>query len=105
VEPGPLPVGDLLTDATGRLRAVDAADTAAVLLAAWQGFAAAGAACELLAARADPEEYRPLWENAAPVLAAAIGALAAAPWLPRSLLPETRPAGGPQDGVPLTKVS
>ncbi len=90
MEPGPLPVGDLLTDATGQLRVVDAADTAAVLLAAWQGFAAAGAAGELLAACADPEEYRPLWENAAPVLAAA-------PSLPRSLLPEVRLAGGSED--------
>ncbi len=34
VEPGRLPIGDLLKDAAGRLRAVDAADTAAVLLAA-----------------------------------------------------------------------
>jgi hypothetical protein len=91
------PAGDLLREATEQLHAADPADTAAVLRAAWQGFCVAGAAGQLLALCADPEEYPPLWRNARPVLEAAIGALRAAPSLPAGLPTEVHPAGGPQD--------
>lgn len=97
MEPDRPPIGDLLDEATERLRAVDVADTAAALHAAWHGFCVAGAAGQLLAVRADPEEYPPLWQNARPVLATAIGALRTAPSLPAGALTQNRPAGWPHD--------
>lgn len=80
-----LPASDLLLKAAERVGAANPADTAAVLGAAWHGFCAAGAAGELLARHANPDEYPSLWVNARPVLTAAIDTLRTAPSVPRGL--------------------
>ena len=59
---------ELVADSIGRVRATDPADTAAALLAAWNGFAVADAAGELLGQ--DNPDDAILARNARPVLAA-----------------------------------
>lgn len=91
------PIEDLLREATDDLFTVDVADTPVALAKAWRGFCVTGAAGQLLAATAESEDYPVLWENAQPVLYAAVAALKDAPSLPDGLTTELNPAGRPGD--------
>lgn len=90
-------IGELLARAAANVVEADPADLSAVLRSAWYGFITAGAAGQLLAQCADPEQYAPLWENARPVLDAAVATLRASGSLPTGLRERVSPAGGPDD--------
>jgi hypothetical protein len=91
------PVSELLDDTKTALRAAAPTDTPHCLATMWRGFCVAGAAGNILAICADSPDYPALFDNAEPVLAAAIAALRAAPSLPTGLVTEVHPAGGPDD--------
>lgn len=96
-QPHRRPILELLDHAKAALVAADPADTAHCLATLWRGFCVAGAAGNILAICSDNPDYPVLFDNAEPVLAAAIQALRAAPSLPDGLVTEVNPAGGPAD--------
>ena len=71
-----------LEEAVRQLCAVETDDTAAVLRAAWHGFAALTAAGDLLALRTPAHQYRAHRRAAAPLLHTAFDVLNAAPHRP-----------------------
>jgi hypothetical protein len=90
-------IEELLLQATAGLGEARPADLPDVLRLAWLGFITAGTAGQLLALRADPDQYAPLWDNARPVLAAAAKALRASGSLPAGLPDRISLADGPDD--------
>ncbi|GAA4612809.1 hypothetical protein GCM10023195_55160 [Actinoallomurus liliacearum] len=92
------PIEELLRDAAEGVRAVSVDDTLATVQAAWTALCAIGAAGEVLALCADPDDYPPRWLLAEPILAEAISSLRALPSL-RGNNTEANPAGGPDDDI------
>jgi hypothetical protein len=90
---------ELVAEAMVRVRLTDPTDTAASLLAAWHGFATAGAAGRHLAQ--DNLDDAVLAHNAAPVMAAMDALLREAPSLPYTDLVTETVNGLIPDGIPM----
>jgi hypothetical protein len=93
------PVQGLLADAASTVTAVDPADAAVILPAAWQAVCVIGAAAELLAECAGTRDYRGRFRLAGPPLSDAVKAMRTVPAL-RSAPAEVNPADSPAS--PLT---
>jgi hypothetical protein len=88
------PVQGLLADAAGAVTAMNPADAAGLLPAAWQAVSVVGAAAELLAQCAGTRDYRGPFRLAGQPLSDAVKAMRAVPAL-RSAPAEVNPAGSP----------